>query len=538
MEFNQLNLKDQLLRAVDEMGYESPSEIQSRAIPVLLEGRDMIGMSQTGSGKTAAFGLPLLNNLQPLDSRRTKALILCPTRELCLQVAGEMKKYAHYLHGIRIVSVYGGQDINRQIRDIKRGAEIVVATPGRLLDHMRRRTLRFDNCNTVVLDEADEMLNMGFLDDIRDILSQLPEKRQTVLFSATMPREIQRLAERNLDDPVTVRVKGKTMTVDTIDQIAYQVLPRQKKQLMMQLLELYKTQSTLVFCNTKRMVDELTGMLNKSGYKAQALHGDIRQDKRTRIMNGFKNKEFNLLIATDVAARGIDVDRLDLVINYDLPQENEYYVHRIGRTGRAGESGTAISFYGPREEGLLKQLERLTKHPIERRPLPSQKDLSELTVGLLEKEIIQGLENPAERSQHMINELMELGYEREDILFGLVSRLVGQHSHRPLDPVHKPSRRRGKRPEFSLIKIGLGRKHGIKPANLIAGICDNTGISGRDIGKIKISNSSSTVEIPKDDQDRILQVLSQSKINGRTPYVAPATREKKRNRKPRKRKGK
>lgn len=545
MQFKDLNLREELLRAVSEMGYDEPSEIQSQAIPVLLDQRDIIGMSQTGSGKTAAFGLPLLNQLEPLDNRKTKALILCPTRELCLQVAGEMRKYSQYLPGIRVVSVYGGQEISKQIQDIKRGSDIVVGTPGRLLDHLRRRTLRLDNCSTVVLDEADEMLNMGFLDDIKDVFSQLPEERQTVLFSATMPKEIRELAEEILNEPAHVKVKNKTLTVESIEQIAYQVQPRQKMELMVQLLELYDFKSTLVFCNTKKMVDELTSYLNKEGYKAMALHGDIRQERRTSIMNQFKNKDFNLLVATDVAARGIDVDRLDLVINYDLPQENEYYVHRIGRTGRAGESGVAISFYSPRQEFVLKGLEKLTKQDIARRDLPSQRELSDLTVKLVEKEVQDGLLSAADKSQHVISELISLGYSREELLFGLVSKLVGENSMKSLEPVKKAGRREGGKRNFVTISIGLGRKHGIKPGNLIAGIADSTGIRGDDIGKIKISERSSTVEIPKGEEKMVIETLSQTKINGKIPYVSIVKAERsdrgersdRRSRKPRSRKG-
>lgn len=537
MQFIDLNLKKELLRAVSEMGYDAPSSIQSQAIPVLLDQKDLIGMSQTGSGKTAAFGLPLLHQFVPLENRKTKALILCPTRELCLQVAGEMKKFSKYLPDIRIISVYGGQEISKQIKDIKGGSDIVVATPGRLLDHMRRRTLRLENCSTVVLDEADEMLNMGFLEDIQEILAQLPKERQTVLFSATMPKEIEELAKKTLKDPVQIRIENRTLTVESIEQLAYEVLPKQKMDLLIQLLELHSFESTLIFCNTKKMVDDLSSFLNKEGYKAMALHGDIRQERRTSIMEGFKNKHFRLLVATDVAARGIDVDKLDLVVNFDLPQENEYYIHRIGRTGRAGESGTAISFYSPKQEFLLRQLEKLTKQDIKRKELPTQKELSQLTVSRVEKEVLGGLDAPADRSQHVINELVSLGYSREELLFGLISKLVGDNALETLEPVTKAGRREGVRGEYSTLTLGLGRKHGIKPAHLIAGIADNTGISGKDIGKIKIGERSSTVEVPRHDEARIVEILSQSKINGRAAYVSEGKKDRgdRRMRQPRKR---
>ena len=524
MSFNQLNLKPELIRAITEMGYENPSPIQEQAIPLILDKNDVIGQSQTGSGKTAAFGLPILNDIEPLPNRKTQALILCPTRELCLQVADEMRKFAKYLEGIRIVSVYGGQEINRQIKDIKGGSDIVVATPGRLLDHMRRRTLRFDHCHQVVLDEADEMLNMGFLEEIQEVFKNLPKQRQTILFSATMPKPILELASDLLDNPVEVKIKNKTLTVETIEQIVYEVMPTQKNELLVQLLELNHFDSTLIFCNTKKMVDDLTAYLNKQGYLAMALHGDLKQEMRTAIMNRFKNKQINLLIATDVAARGIDIDQLDVVINYDLPQEIEYYVHRIGRTGRAGQTGVAISFYSPRQRNLLNVIEKITRQPLTKKLLPNQKELATLTVELIEKEVNKGLELSHEKTAYILNQLIEQGYNKDQLLYGLLSRVVEAHTLKSIEPVKEVSRK--SKQNMTTIVINLGKKHDITPAHLIAGIAESTGISGKEIGKIKISDRSSTVDIPAHKDKEIVEILSKTKIKGKVPFVSIIKKER------------
>lgn len=530
MTFDQLNLKPELLRAIHEMGYEEPSPIQAQAIPVIMNQQDIIGQSQTGSGKTASFGLPILNDLEPLPNRKTQVLILAPTRELCNQVADEMRKFAKYIEGVRIVSVYGGQEISRQIKDIKGGSDIVVATPGRLLDHIRRRTLRFENCKQVILDEADEMLNMGFLDEIKEVFSFLPQERQTILFSATMPKPILDLAKEILNNPVEIKIKNKTLTVEAITQQAYEVLPSQKDDLLIQLLELNNFDSALIFCNTKKMVDDLTATLNKQGYLAMALHGDIKQEMRSSIMNRFKTKQIKLLIATDVAARGIDVDNLDVVFNYDLPQENEYYVHRIGRTGRAGNSGMAITFYSPRQKFLLSQLEKITRQPIERVALPTQKDLAELTINAIEREVKKGLDIKGSKTEYVLSQLTDLGYSHEELLSGLLARVVEAHTLREIQPVKTGVDKKRVNKDYVTIMLNLGEKHGISTAHLLAGIADATGISGRDIGRIKIAERSSTVEIPRFKEKEIIEILSVTKIGGKVPFVSsvkPTKAEKK-----------
>lgn len=519
MNFNELNLNEQLLRAVTEMGYQEPSEIQTAAIPVMLSGKDLIGQSQTGSGKTAAFGLPILQMIEPAKDRKTQALILAPTRELCLQVADEMRKFAKYMEGVRIISVYGGQDIQRQINDIKGGSDIVVATPGRLLDHMRRKTLRFHNCNQVVLDEADEMLNMGFLDEIKEVFAQLPSERQTVLFSATMPKPILELANVILKNPEHIKLNQKHLTVSTIKQDAYLVLPSQKTDLLIQLIELNNVNQTMVFCNTKRMVDDLNAALNKQGFLSMGLHGDMKQEMRTSIMKRFKEKQIHLLIATDVAARGIDVDDMDMVINYDLPQEIEYYVHRIGRTGRAGREGRAISFVSPRQRTVLSQIEKITRQSVELKPLPTKEDLEVMTTDLIENEIRKGLALNVS-VQDIISQLSDRGLDAKHIIIGLLSKVVESHQLKAIQPVNdRKSKDRGPR-DLSTLVFNLGKNQGIAPAHLISAIAESCNIRGSEIGKIIINDRQSMVEVPRHMEREIVDIMNKTPIKGKVPYVS------------------
>ena len=331
--FNETTLSDELKRALSENGYVEATPIQTQTLPYMLEGKDIIGQSQTGTGKTAAYGLPIIDSID-VNVDKVQALILCPTRELALQVVNEMRKFAKYKSDVKCLAVYGGENIERQIQSLKRGVKIVVGTPGRIMDHMRRRTLKFANVKTVVLDEADEMLNMGFEEDMETILSAVPEERQTVLFSATMNERILGIAKKYLNNPVTVKIKSKELTVDKIKQIAIEVKQPMKEQVLTRIIDINNPEKTVVFCNTKKKVDDLIEGLKQKGYKAESLHGDIKQIQREKIMKRFKAGEFPILVATDVVARGIDVDGLELVVNYDVPQEDEYYVHRIGRSGR------------------------------------------------------------------------------------------------------------------------------------------------------------------------------------------------------------
>lgn len=358
--FDELELSGPILRAVADMGFEATSPIQAQAIPVQLEGRDIIGQAQTGTGKTAAFGIPLLQKINP-KSKKLQAIVLCPTRELAIQVAEEIRKLAKYMHGIKVLPIYGGQDIVKQIRSLKTGVQIVIGTPGRVMDHMRRKTVKMDQIHTVVLDEADEMLNMGFLDDIEAIIKETPEKRQTLLFSATMPPEIKRIGVQFMRDPQMVKIKAKELTTDLVDQYYVRAKDYEKFDIMTRLIDVQDPDLTIVFGRTKRRVDELSRGLVARGYNAAGIHGDLTQDRRSKIMKKFKNGDLDILVATDVAARGLDISGVTHVYNYDIPSDPDSYVHRIGRTGRAGHHGVSLTFVTPNEMDYLHEIEKLTR---------------------------------------------------------------------------------------------------------------------------------------------------------------------------------
>lgn len=369
-QFNELALSPQVKRAIKEIGYRAATEIQAKTIPLILSGRDVIGRSQTGTGKTAAFAVPAVELCDPARRRQVQTLVLCPTRELAMQICGEMRKIYRYKEGVRAVAIYGGQPINRQIMDIRRGACIVVGTPGRILDHIRRRTLRLEDVHLVVLDEADEMLDMGFRADIEAILEAVPEERQTVLFSATMPPEILAITGSYQRDPALVATTATAMTIKEISQ-TYCMVPNNKKQAaLMELMEKYQPRRSIIFCNTKRMVGKLCDFLKEQGLSCDALHGDMDQRARTRTMDAFKNGRIQVLVATDVAARGIDAKNVDVVFNFDLPQNPEYYIHRIGRTGRAGKTGRAVTILGNRGQvGPMEEIIEKTGSDAQREEL-------------------------------------------------------------------------------------------------------------------------------------------------------------------------
>jgi len=374
--FEESGLDERIIRAVKEMGFESMSPIQQEAIPAVLKGEDIIGQAQTGTGKTAAFGIPVLQMIEP-HVKGVQCIVLCPTRELAIQAADEIRKYAKYMHGIKVLPIYGGQDINRQIRSLAGNVQIVVGTPGRVMDHMRRHTLKLKNIKVMVLDEADEMLNMGFREDIETILQGVNEEHQTVLFSATMPQAILEITSRyQKPDAKHIQIQKKELTVPLVKQYYYEVKRENKEEVAARLLDYYNPRQTLIFCNTKKMVDELSEKLKGRGYFAEGLHGDLSQAQRDKVMNGFRNGTTEILIATDVAARGIDVDDVEAVINYDVPQDIEYYVHRIGRTGRAGRSGRSFTLVVGREIYKIREIERTCNTKIKARRVPSGADVT------------------------------------------------------------------------------------------------------------------------------------------------------------------
>jgi ATP-dependent RNA helicase DeaD len=429
--FSELGISEELLKAIDKLGFDQASPIQAEAIPVLLAGHDVVGQSQTGSGKTAAFAIPALEKVDT-NQRAVQVLILCPTRELAVQVSEEVHKLAFFKRGIHALPIYGGQSYDRQIYGLKQGAQIVIGTPGRVMDHMRRGTLRLDQVRLAILDEADVMLDMGFRDDIEFILKAVPAERQTVFFSATMPRAIQELIKQYARDPRQVRIEQKAMTVPTVEQTYYEVDRRFKIELLTRLIDIHDLKLGIVFCNTKRMVDDLVDHLNAQGYSADRLHGDMTQGLRDRVMNKFRKSGLEFLVATDVAARGIDVNDVQVVFNYDLPYDVEDYVHRIGRTGRAGRSGRAISFVAGREVFQIRNIERFTNTRIHKARIPSPAEVQEARAGaFLEK--LRGTLQSGEykRHEHLIEVLLEEGFSSTDIASALIDQLQQGQEPRP-----------------------------------------------------------------------------------------------------------
>ena len=427
IKFSDLGISEEILRAVEEMGYTQPSPIQEQAIPFVLQGRDVIGQAQTGTGKTAAFAIPIID-LVDADFLKPQAIILCPTRELAVQVEGEIQKLAKYHKKINSVAIYGGESIDRQIRVLKKGVQIVVGTPGRVQDHINRGTLRLEDAGIIVLDEADEMLDMGFRDDIEAILQEMPEERQTVFFSATMAKPILDLTRKYQKDPEIIKVAKNELTVAKIDQVFYEVKQSLKMELMARLMNIHNYALSVVFCNTKRMTDEVTESLGARGILAEALHGDLSQAQRDKVMGKFRKGLCTVLVATDVAARGIDVDNVEAVFNFDIPLDEEYYVHRIGRTGRAGKSGTAITFItGRREMMKLKDLERFTKATINKMTPPSVTELVELKKTQFIKDVHRVLSKQEDNQlfEATIGQMLSEGLTQEQISLGLLKMVMG-----------------------------------------------------------------------------------------------------------------
>ena len=444
--FSELGLSPEVLKAIDKMGFEQAAPIQAEAIPVLMAGGDVVGQSQTGSGKTAAFAIPAIEKVDA-QKRVVQVLVLCPTRELAVQVSEEVHKLAIFKRGVAALPVYGGQSYERQFWGLKQGAQIVIGTPGRVMDHMRRGTLRLETVRMVILDEVDVMLNMGFRDDIEVILQDIPKERQTVFFSATIPRAIQELIQKYSRQPREVRIEQKGMTVPTVEQAYYEIDRRFKIELLTRLIDIHDLKLGIIFCNTKRMVDELVDHLNAQGYSADRLHGDMSQAQRDRVMGKFRKSGLEFLVATDVAARGIDVDDVQVVFNYDLPYDPEDYVHRIGRTGRAGKSGRAISFVAGRELFQIQQIERFTKTKIHRAKAPSAAEVEEARASVFLDKLRGTLQSGEYKKQdHLVERLLEEGFTSTDIASALIHHLqtsAAQPTRPPAQEEDRPPRSRG-----------------------------------------------------------------------------------------------
>jgi ATP-dependent RNA helicase DeaD len=572
--FSELGLAPEILKAIERMGFEEASPIQSAAIPVLLEGADVVGQSQTGSGKTAAFGIPAI---QCVDAsvRAPQVLILCPTRELAVQVAEEIAKLAFFKRGVRELPIYGGQSYERQFKGLHAGAQIIIGTPGRVMDHLERKSLKLDQIKMVILDEADRMLDMGFVDDIKTILRQVPEKRQTVFFSATIPRPIQQLIQTFTRNPVNVRVESEAMTVPAIEQVYYEVDRRSKLEVLCRLIDLEDVKLAIIFCATKMMVDELTEHLTARGYGADKLHGDMTQTMRERVMGRFRKRKVEFLVATDVAARGLDVEDIEIVFNYDLPHDGEDYVHRIGRTGRAGKGGKAVTFVAGREIYRLENIQRFTKSRIRRERIPSAEEVEGKRATVFADALRETLEKGEyKRHDELLDRLLEQNHSPTDIASALI-HLLGEdktrggqsipedrHAHRS-SPAHdpdrsrrspdpaardrrergrddyeRPTRNRSERAERSgpreeagtvsheagmvRLAFNVGRAHAVQPGDFVGVIAGVTAIPRGEIGAIHLQATKTLVDVAEPRVALVLKKLNGIQFKGRKLLVRVA----------------
>ena len=577
--FNQLALNKPILQILDEVGYETPSPIQAQTIPLLLAGRDLVGQAQTGTGKTAAFALPILNRLE-LKQKDPQVLVLVPTRELAIQVAEAFQKYATHLKGFHVLPIYGGQDYRVQIRALQRGVHVVVGTPGRVMDHMRRGTLKLDKLRTLVLDEADEMLRMGFIDDVEWILEQTPPGRQIALFSATMPQQIRRIATRHLKDPAEITIKVKTTTAETIRQRYWPVSGVHKLDALTRILEAEPFDAMLVFVRTRIATVELAEKLEARGYAAAALNGDIPQAQRERTIEQLKSGKLDIIVATDVAARGLDVARISHVVNYDIPYDTEAYVHRIGRTGRAGRAGDAILFVAPREKRLLGAIEKATRKKIDIMELPSTELINDKRIARFKQRITDTL---ATEDSGLFSQLIEQ-YQQEhnvpaleiaaalaQLLQGDTPLLLQNKPQRKADstrseasPARKPRKTEGARPrdkadskphqadgarprdredrkprkerepgavkrtpdaDMERFRIEVGHDHDVKPANIVGAIANEAGLDSKNIGRIDIHSDYSLVDLPKGMPRDVFNTLKKVWVSGQQLRISRAGEE-------------
>ena len=518
VKFSELGLLPEMQRAIDELGFETATDIQAEAIPAVREGRDVIGKSQTGTGKTLAFAIPAIEKIDRDEAETSvQVLILCPTRELAQQGADEIKKLTRFMQGIWVTDVYGGAPMDRQIAHLRK-CNLVIGTPGRVMDHMRRGTLSLANVKLVVLDEADEMLSMGFREDIETILKDVPETRQTVLFSATMPDPILELTETYLTEPHMIEINREQVTLENIRQIYVDVPMGRKLDALNLLLRAYEPRLCMIFCNTKAMVEEVTQYLVRNGFAAEALHGDLNQSQRTRVMDAFKSARIPLLVATDVAARGIDVNDIDYVINYDVPGHDEYYVHRIGRTGRAGKEGTAITICsGRRQFYMIRDLARVAKSEIKEVPLPTVKEIREKQQNKQRETLLATItEGVAQNYQDMVSQMLEGGCDLQMIAAAALQTAFQKDELSLTDIVFE--RRTTNGGMYRKLIISVGRRQKIAPNHVVSAVCERSGLSGKEIGKIEIYDDKTIVGVPAGSAEQVVHAMKGLKING-----APAT---------------
>jgi ATP-dependent RNA helicase DeaD len=541
MTFAEFGLLPAVLAAVNDVGYETPTPIQTPTIPHLLAGRDVVGQAQTGTGKTAAFALPLLSRLD-LAKTEPQVLVLTPTRELAIQVAEAFQTYASHLRGFHVLPIYGGQDYAIQLRQLKRGVHVIVGTPGRLMDHMRRGTLKLGSLKTVVLDEADEMLRMGFIEDVEWILSQTPPERQVALFSATMPAAIRRIAQQHLKNPAEVTIRLRTTTAETIHQRYWIVTGVHKLDALTRLLETEPFDAVLVFVRTRIAAVELSDRLQARGYATSALNGDMPQKQRELTIARLKAGKLDILVATDVAARGLDVERISHVVNFDIPNDTEAYVHRIGRTGRAGRSGEAILFVAPRERHLLRAIEKATRQQIEPMELPSAEAVNDKRIAKFTQRITDTL---ATRDLDFFRDIIARYQQQHDtdpidIAAALAQLAQGDKPLLVKDVItrekrvvddERPAAKRPKSPRapplklpgnlgVELFRVEVGRSHGVQPGNLVGAIANEAGVASANIGRIEILDEYSTIELPEGMPKDIFKLLKKVWVSGRQLQIS------------------
>jgi ATP-dependent RNA helicase DeaD len=541
-QFSELSLSAPILQAIREIGYESPSPIQAASIPPLLEKRDLLGQAQTGTGKTAAFALPLLSQLD-LSLKSPQILVLTPTRELALQVSESIKTYARHLQDFHIIPLYGGQGMDTQLRSLKRGVHAVVGTPGRIMDHLRRGTLHLDRLKTVVLDEADEMLRMGFLEAVEDILSHTPAEKQVALFSATMPDAVRRIAQRYLREPVEIKIKSKTATVSTITQKFWQVTEQHKLDALTRILEVEDFDAMLIFVRTKVATDQLAEKLEARGYASSVLNGDMSQALREKTIERLKKGSLDIVVATDVAARGLDVERISHVVNYDVPYDTETYIHRIGRTGRAGRQGTAILFVSPRETRMLRAIEAATRQPIEALKIPSIEDISDRRISQFKQLLSETLESQDLSFFEGLIHHFQKDHDQDLNEIAAALAFLAQRD-RPLPPTEmdfteiptaaegQSQRAKGKRERSAVadvdmqsFRVEVGRRHGVQPRHIVGAIANETGLESNHIGHIKLFDNFSTIDLPQGMPKELFNHLRQVKVCGHPLKLSLDTRD-------------
>jgi ATP-dependent RNA helicase DeaD len=543
--FNDLGLPDALLRSISELGYEHASPIQEQAIPTLMQGRDVLGQAQTGTGKTAAFALPILAQIDPKNSD-TQVLVLAPTRELAIQVSEAFESYSKYLNGVNVLSIYGGQAYGIQLKQLKRGAQIVVGTPGRVMDHMRRGSLKINNLKTLVLDEADEMLRMGFIDDVNWVLEHTPDSRQIALFSATMPKEIKRVADQHLNDPALIKIASKNATASTVRQRYWMCKGLNKLDAFCRIFEVEQHEGVIVFVRTKVSTEDISSKLRARGFSATALNGDIPQAAREKTVDRLKKGDIDILVATDVVARGLDVERISHVVNFDIPYDTEAYVHRIGRTGRAGRSGEAILFVAPREQRMLRSIEKVSGKTIERMEIPSAKQINELRIEQFNQQIMETVEaGDLSFYQDLVDKLIEERQVDPAIVAAALAKLSQGGRNLLIDPREDQRRKESERPErkerserpdrgprerkevkegpipplqkfpdvdLKRYKIQVGHMDQVKPGQIVAAIANAADLSSDYIGQIEIYDTMTTVDLPDGMPKALLKTLQKTRV--------------------------